>query len=152
MALPLIFSIIGAMGEMQAGAAAKKSADLDAFNIETDKVRSEIETRQRHAARREAYDRNTSANIAAVYASGRDVSSRSVEAFLGAQKETLGKDIRTSDLMGMFEAMKLRQQATTVRVEGRARQQAATISAFTTIGKGIADYGDYKKQENKQWQ
>ena len=144
MALPLIFSFIGAMGELQAGAAAKKSADLDAFNIETDKVRSEIETRQRHAARREAYDRNTSANIAAVYASGRDVSSRSVEAFLGAQRETLGKDIRTSDLMGMFEAMKLRQQATTVRVEGRARKQAATISAFTTIGKGIADYGDYK--------
>lgn len=144
MAVPLIFSFISAMGQMQAGAAAKKSADLDAFNIETDKVRSEIETRQRHAARREAYDRNTSANIAAVYASGRDVSSRSVEAFLGAQRETLGKDLRTSDLMGMFEAMKLRQQATTVRVEGRARQQAATLSAFTTIGKGIADYGDYK--------
>lgn len=144
MSLPLMFAFISAAGQMQAGAAAEQSANLDAFNIETDKVRSEIETRQRHAARREAYDRNTSANIAAVYASGRDVSSRSVEAFLGAQKETLGKDIRTSDLMGMFEAMKLSQQATTTRVEGRARKQAAMIGAFTTIGKGIADYGDYK--------
>ena len=42
--------------------------------------------------------------------------------------------------MGMFEQAKLQQQATTIRVEGRAREKAAKIEAFTTALSSVASY------------
>ncbi len=98
---------------------------------------------QRHNDRLEQYRYNLKANIASFYASGRDVSSdRSVGAFLERQREVATQDTRRSDLMGVFEAMKLQQQATATRIEGRARKQAAMIGAFSTMAQGYADYQD----------
>jgi hypothetical protein len=86
------------------------------------------------------------ANISAFYAAGRDVEAdKSVSAFLQRQKEVVAQDTGRSDLMGFFEQMKLQQQATTIRTEGRARKQAATIGAFTTMAQGIADYSSTRK-------
>jgi len=44
--------------------------------------------------------------------------------------------------MGMFEQAKLQQQATTIRVEGRAREQAAKVKAFTTLMGGLMQFQD----------
>ena len=137
----LIGSVVGAAGQMAAGRAAQESAELNAFNIETDKVRSETEARQRHNDRLEQYRSNLSANIAAFSAAGRDISDRSVQAFLEKQKEIASDDTRRSDFMGAAEAARLQQQATASRVEGRAQRQAATIGAFTTLANGISNFG-----------
>ena len=139
----LIASGISAFGQMAAGQAAQESAELDAFNTETQRELSKVESIQRHNDRLEQYRYNVKANIAAFYASGRDVGAdKSVSAFLQRQKEVVAEDTGRSDLMGFFEQMKLQQQATTIRTEGRARKQAATIGAFTTMAQGIADYTD----------
>jgi len=142
-AFQLIAAGISAFGQMAAGQAAQESAELDAFNTETQRELSKVESIQRHNDRLEQYRYNVKANIAAFYASGRDVGAdKSVSAFLQRQKEVVAEDTGRSDLMGFFEQMKLQQQATTIRTEGRARKQAATIGAFTTMAQGIADYTD----------
>lgn len=139
----LISAGISAMGQMAAGQAAKEAADLDAFNIETQRELSKAEALQRHNDRLEQYRYNTKANIAAFAASGRDIGDdRSVGAFLERQKEIATQDTKRSDFMGAMEAMKLQQQATATRVEGRARKQAAMIGAFSTMAQGFADYQD----------
>ena len=66
-------------------------------------------------------------------------------AFLEKQKQTAAEDTRRSDVMGMFESMKLQQQANSIRVEGRARKQAAMIGAFSTLASGISDYQNTAK-------
>ena len=141
--IELIIAGVSAAAQISAGKAAKEAADLDAFNIDTQKVLSKTEAVTRHNQRLEQYRYNTKANIAAFAATGRDVGSdRSVAAFLERQKQVATQDTARSDLMGYFEMMKMQQQATATRIEGRARQQAATIAAFTTMAQGIADYKD----------
>jgi len=143
--IPLIFSTISSGMQARSGAAAKAAADLDAFNIETQREVSKAEALQRHNDRLEQYRANTRANVAVFFASGADVRpDKSVGAFLNRQQEIATQDTKRSDLMGFFEQMKLTQQATATRVEGRARQQAAMIGAFTTMAQGIADYQDTK--------
>lgn len=140
----LAFAIVGAGAQMAAGQAAQEGAELDAFNTETDKVRSQTEALQRHNDRLEQYRQNNASNIASFYAMGRDITDRSVMAFLEKQKQTAAEDTRRSDIMGMFESMKLQQQANSIRAEGRARKQAAMIGAFSTLASGISDYQDTK--------
>ena len=119
-----------------AGSAARKGAELDAFATETEKKRSKVSALQRHNDRLELYRNNLASNIATFR--GRD--DASVRAFLNRQKEIAFEDTARSDLMGMFEQAKLQQQATTIRVEGRAREQAAKIQAFTTMMGGLMDF------------
>jgi len=119
-----------------AGKAAKQGAELDAFNTETEKKRSSVSALQRHNDRLELYRNNLSSNLAAFR--GRD--DASVKAFLDRQREVALEDTSRSDLMGMFEQAKLQQQATTIRVEGRAREKAANIKAFTTLMGGMMEF------------
>ena len=121
-----------------AGRAQRKAAELDAFNTETEKKRSKVSALQRHNDRLELYRTNLASNIATFR--GRD--DASVKAFLDRQKEIAFEDTARSDLMGMFEQAKLQQQATTIRVEGRAREQAAKIKAFTTLMSGMMEFQD----------
>lgn len=121
-----------------AGKAAKQGAELDAFNTETEKKRSKVSALQRHNDRLELYRTNLSSNLAAFR--GRD--DASVKAFLDRQREVALEDTSRSDLMGMFEQAKLQQQATTIRVEGRAREKAANIKAFTTLMSGMMEFQD----------
>ena len=64
------------------------------------------------------------------------------KAFLNRQREIALEDTSRSDLMGMFEQAKLQQQATTIRVEGRAREKAAKIKAFTTLMGGLMQFDE----------
>lgn len=144
--LMLAATAVSAAGQMAAGQAAKKAADLNAFNIETDRVRSQTEALQRHNDRLEQYRSNLSANIASFAAMGRDIGAdRSVAAFLENQRKIATDDTRRSDFMGAAEAAKMMQQARAERIEGRARQQAATIGAFTTLASGLYNYQQIKR-------
>lgn len=128
--------IVQAGAVRSAGKAARQGAELDAFNTETEKKRSKVSALQRHNDRLESYRNNLSANIAAFR--GRD--DASVRAFLTRQRNIALEDTSRSDLMGMFEQAKLQQQATTLRVEGRAKEKAANIQAFTTLMGGLMDF------------
>lgn len=133
MVLQAVSSVVGFMGQMAAGRAQQEAKEKEAFQIETEKVLSEVEARQRHNDRLEQYRLNTKANIAAFSATGRDIGGTTVTAFMQRQKEIAAQDVQRSDLMGMFEAMKLQQAASTARAEGRAARQSATIRAYTRL-------------------
>jgi hypothetical protein len=139
----LASTAVSAIGQLAGGAGAKATAELNAFNIETDKTLGEAEAIQRSNDRLELYRTNLSANIASFAAQGRDVGSdRSVKAFLDRQKELAGRDVARSDFMGAMQAMNAQRQAYATRTEGRAQQASAVIGAFTTMAGGIYRYGD----------
>lgn len=142
-------SAISALGQLQAGRSQRKSAELNAFNLETERERSQVEARQRHNDRLEQYRSNLSSNIAAFAAAGRDVGrDRSVGAFLERQKEIAASDTARSDFMGMAEAAKLTAQAGATRATGYAAQRAATIGAFTTLATGIYRFNTIRTGQN----
>jgi len=137
----LISSGISAFGQMQAAQAQQQAARLNAFNTETDKVRVKIQTVQNHNDRLEQWRSNTSTNKSMFFAMGRDVSSdASVKAYLNKQKDIVGEDADRIDYMGQAQMAKLQQQATAMRIEGRAKMQAGRIGALTTIATGINNY------------
>lgn len=143
MAFPwlLAATAVNVGGQLIAGGAARKASQLNAYMIETEKVMSETEALQRHNDRLEQYRSNLSANLAAFAAQGRDIGGdRSVAAFLERQKQIAADDTARSDFMGAAQAMKLQQQATATRIEGRAKQVAATVGAFTSLANGLYRY------------
>jgi hypothetical protein len=128
-------SILGGIG-------AKKSADLNAFNIGTEKKLSQAEAAQRNNDRMELYRSNLSANIATFAAQGRDVGAdRSVSAFLDRQKEIAVSDTERSDFMAMMQGMKLDAEAAATRREGKAAMVAGFVDGFTTMAGGLNKYG-----------
>jgi hypothetical protein len=133
-------------GEMRRTADEQRRADeLQAFNNDTDAVRSDAEARQRHNDRAEQYRANVSANIAAFSASGRDVyDSPSINDFFNRQKEVVSKDLRVSDFMGAAESAKVRAQSAVIRQEAGARKNAAYFTAFTSTVGAISDYSKTK--------
>ena len=137
--LGLFSGLFQASAMAAAGRAQRAAAELDAFNTETDKVRSKIESMQRHNDRLEQYRNNTAMNIS-TFGANLNRADASVETFLNRQKEIAFEDTRRSDLMGVFEQAKLQQQATTLRIEGRAREQAGNIRAFTTAMGAFMDF------------
>lgn len=141
-ALAIGSTLLGAAGTLGAGKAARRAAELNAYNIETERELSKAQTLQRHNDRLEQYRSNLSANIAAFSAMGRDIGGqdRSVAAFLEKQKRIAADDTARSDFMGMMDQMKMTAQAAATRTEGRAVQASATIQAFTSLAQGLYQY------------
>jgi len=138
-------SVVSALGGLMAGNAARQQAELNAYNVETERELGKVEALQRHNDRLELYRNNLSANISAFAAMGRDVGSdRSVGAFLERQKEIASSDTFRSDFMGQANAAKLTAQAGAIRAEGRAQQSAAVIGAFTTLAGGLYKYNQVR--------
>lgn len=138
-------SLISAGGSLLGGIGAKKSAELDAYNIETQRILSEAEAKARSNQRMEEYRSNLSANIASFSAAGRDIGSdRSVKAFLDRQREIAFTDVSRSEFMSEQESARLRAQAAATRAEGRAQMASAAIGAFTTIAGGLYDYNQIR--------
>jgi uncharacterized protein (DUF885 family) len=143
--LLLASSIVSSGGKLMSGIASKNAAQLNAFNIETEKAAGEAEALQRHNDRLDLYRSNLSANIASFAAQGRDVGAdRSVSAFLERQQDIATDDTARSDFMGMMEARKRASQAAAVRAEGRAAMTSAVIEAFTTMAGGLYEYNQVK--------
>ena len=140
--LMLAATAVSAAGSVAAGIGAKKSADLNSFNIGTEKKLSQAEAAQRNNDRMELYRSNLSANIASFAAQGRDIGSdRSVSAFLERQKEIAVSDTGRSDFMSMMQSMKLDAQAAATRREGKAAMFSGFVDGFTTMAGGLNKYG-----------
>ena len=101
--------LVKAGQEIKTAEEQRRADELQAFNNDTDAVRSNAEALQRHNNRLEEYRSNVSANIAAFSASGRDVyDSPSINDFFQRQKKVVAKDLRVSDFMGAAETAKIR--------------------------------------------
>ena len=136
----LATAAVSAGGQILGGIGEKKSADLNAFNIETDKKLNKVQAMQESEARRADYDLATASNIAAFAAMGRAQSDNSVQAFLKRQKEVFGEDIGRAQMQTAIQSRKSDIAASTERRRGRNTLLASTISAAGTIGQGAMDY------------
>ena len=136
----LATSAVSAGGQILGGIGAKKSSDLNAFNIETDKKLNKVQAMQESEARRAAYDVATASNIAAFAAMGRAQSDNSVQAFLKRQRETFGEDIGRAQMQTAIQSRKSDIAASTEKRRGRNTLLASTISAAGTVGQGVMQY------------
>lgn len=137
----LVMSAISAVGQVAAGMGAQQEAQLNAFQMETQKKQNKTAALQQARARREEYDLATSANIAAFAASGRDIGAdRSVEAFLERQKQIIGQDVGRIDQQAQLENSRLTLAAMTERRRGRNALYSSLFSAVGTVGEGYYKY------------
>lgn len=137
---------VQAAGQVAGGIGAKRSADLNAFQIKTDKILNDAQTMQAIEARKEEHDLATSSNIAAFAAAGRDISQdRSVQAFLRRQEDIVGKDIGRLDLQRFLEGQKSSMQAMAERRRGRNALISSFFDAGSTALSAYSDYKDVKK-------
>lgn len=133
-------SVVSGIGQIQAGRAQRRAAELTAFRTQTEGELNKAMARQRANARREEYDQATAANIAA-FSVTRDIGSdRSVEAFLRKQKEVVAEDLGRMDTQAAFETAKYEAAAATEIRRGKNIQRASLISGFSTIAQGAYRY------------
>jgi hypothetical protein len=132
-----VVSILGGIG-------AKKEAELNVFNMETEKVLNKARAMEIAQARREEYDMATASNIA-VQTKFNDITSRSVQAFLEKQSETMGKDQKAIAKNTFRENLKITLQAAAERRRGRTALASSLLNAATTATEGYVGYQRVKK-------
>lgn len=133
----LLGSAVSAAGQMQAAEARADQSRIDAMNLENQKEMNKVVAKQNMIARIDQYKENTSQNIAQF--SGR--TDKSVEAFMKAQKEAVGKDIKTIQTQGFLQEQADKSAVAAERARGKAEYTAARIGAASTLLSGIAKYG-----------
>ncbi len=137
----LIAAMMNAAGSIIGGISAKKTGELNAYNIETEKKLSDVQAKERGRLRVEEYRNNLSANIATFAAAGRDVGDdASVRAFFKKQKQIAAQDISAIESDKFLRSVKYQSQASAERSEGRAKFVSSLFSAGSSIAGGIHDY------------
>ena len=135
---------IGAVGTILGGIGAQQEARLNVFNMETEKILSKARAEEIAQARREEYDLATKSNIA-VQTKFNDITSRSVQAFLEKQRETMGKDQRAIANNTFRENLKITYQQAAERRRGRTALASSLLNAATTAAEGYVGYQRVKK-------
>jgi len=153
MALPLLSLASGAfsaLGSIAAGNAAKQASELNAFNMETQKINAEMETKAKMNLRLYEYHSNLGVNIGALFATGRDVDvsqprkTSSVGAFLAENKKIAGKDVNTIAYTGQQKSLAATMAMSAELARGRAAQTSGYITAFSTLTSAVMKYNDVR--------
>ena len=148
MALPTILlgisAGLSAYSAIQGGRAAKQAAAFDAAQLEKQKKQVALEAIQRENDRMEQFESATASNIAWFAFSGRDMSDRSVKAFLDKQKDVAYSDVKRSNYQATAETARLGDQQRQRLYEGRQAQKASYIKAATSIASGWYKYETVK--------
>ncbi len=143
MSFGLIFSVISAAGQLAAGQAEKEEADLNAFNIKTDKKLNSVEADQVALSIQREFDTAMEANIAALAATGRDVgSSMTTKAFLERQKEIAYQDISRTQNQKHWANIKADMASLAEGRRGRNAKTASLFRAMGTLSEGFQNYKD----------
>lgn len=138
--MSLGFQLISAFGTVMGGVAAQRQAQLDAFNIKTQRKEYEVVALENARARREEYDLALSSNITNFY-KGRDVASdRSVEAFLAKNLEKMGQDQKRIANQSQRQSNAFKMEAMAVKRRGNNQMISSLFTAAGQVGKGIGDY------------
>lgn len=134
-------SIFSIFGQLSAGKAKQREAELNAYGIETERLLGKSQAEQLATARLEEYDQASSANIALFAAAGRDIGAdRSVKAFMDKQKEIIGTDLGRMQKQSQIEGLRSRQQAAAERANGRSARTASLFAAAETATSGLTKY------------
>ena len=134
-------STVAAIGTILGGIGAKQEAELNAFNIETDRLLNRVSAMQQASARMEEYESATASNIAAFSAMGRDIGSdRSVEAFLNRQQEIATRDVERIARQSAFQDLQSNMQALAERKRGQNALYSSLFSAAGQAGQGVYQY------------
>ena len=136
--LGLIYSVIAAQQQAQAAEAAYQESLLTGFRItEVDKKLQETEAKNAALVRQQEAAMLESANIAALSATGRDLSGLTVDRILKRDKEVLGDDIKSIARASLFRQLQSDASAFAEIRSGRNRRAAGRVEAFGTLVSGI---------------
>jgi len=134
-------STVAAIGTILGGIGAKQESELNAFNIETDRLLNRVSAMQQASARMEEYESATASNIAAFAAMGRDIGAdRSVEAFLNRQQEVATQDVERIARQSAFQDLQSNMQALAERKRGQNALYSSLFSAAGQTGQGVYQY------------
>lgn len=143
MSWQLISAGISAIGAISAGAAAKRTSELKAFNIETESVLSRTQALQQSRIRNnELKEALATADAFFMGVAGRDISDPSIQAFRKKEMETTGDDISDIEMMSRLNQLKFKTEALAERRRGREAYRASLFKAASTMASAYADYQD----------
>jgi hypothetical protein len=134
----LVYSIFAAQQQAQAAENAYQESLLNRFRItEVDKKLQDAEAKNAAIARQQEAAMLESANIAALNATGRDLSGLTVDRILKRDKEVLGDDIKSIARMSLFRQLQSDASAFAEIRSGRNRRTAGRVEAFGTLVSGV---------------
>ena len=138
MSIGLIFSAISAASQLSAGQAAYEESLLTSFRTkEVDKKLQDVEAKNAAMVRQQEAAMLESANIAALSATGRELSGLTVDRILKRDKEVLGDDIKSIARMSLFRQLQADASAFAEIRSGRNQRAASTVDALGTLASGI---------------
>ena len=138
---------ISALGSILGGIGRQQEAQLNAFNMDTEKVLNDAQAIEVVNARRREYDLATESNIATFYKGGDASASRSVEAFLKASKEIFADDASSVANQTFRENLKLEMAKQTEKRRGRNALIASFFDAASTAAEGYVGYKRVKAEK-----
>ncbi len=146
---PITMAIFGstavsAYGSVKAGKAEKQQAQFNAAQMERDMELGRIEATQNATAMAQDYAMSVSANDAFFAFTGRDVSDRSVRAFMERQEEIYSTDISRLASDTNMRAQSVAAMAGAERQRGRNALTAGYLGAAQSIAGGIYQAGTVK--------
>jgi len=128
---------ISAYSSVRAGKEAKKEAQFNAAQMERDMELGRIEATQNATAMAQDYAQSVSANDAFFAFAGRDVTDRSVRAFMERQEEIYSTDIARLASDTNMRAQSVAAMAGAERQRGRNALTAGYLGAAESIAGGI---------------
>ena len=137
-------SAVSAYGSVRAGKAAKQEAQFNAAQMERDMELGRIEATQNATAMAQDYAQSVSANDAFFAFAGRDVTDRSVRAFMERQEEIYSTDISRLASDTNMRAQSVAAMAGAERQRGRNALTAGYLGAAQSIAGGIYQAGTTK--------
>lgn len=149
-ALFLAGSLISTAGGLMGAQGQAASAQLNAFNIETQKVRNEALATQRANDRYRQFKLAESANRALLSgAMGRDIggADRSVAAFLQRNRETAYRDLDRMESQKQMESLNYEIQAASERRRAGDIRMSGLVGAFTSLTSTMMRYEQIRMPE-----
>ena len=132
---------LSAYSSIQSGKAEKKEAQFNAAQMERDMELGRMEATQNATAMAQDYAQSVSANDAFFAFTGRDVSDRSVRAFMERQEEIYSTDISRLASDTNMRAQSVAAMAGAERQRGRNALTAGYLGAAQSIAGGIYQAG-----------
>ena len=137
----LISGGLQAAGMLTGGIAAKNTAKLNAFNIETESVMQKAEGVQQSNLRQLQFEDEMSTANAFFSAAGRDVD-RSVQAYMDKRKEVAGSDVGDIATMGNLARLTKMMEAQSTRRAGQEQFIGSLLRAGSTAANTYFDWKD----------
>ena len=149
MSWQLVAAVIGGVGSIKSGQSQKKAAEANAQQMERDMELARVEAAQNALARTQDYAQSVSSNEAFFAFSGRDVSDRSVRAFMQRQEEIYSTDISRLASGTEMRAKSASARAGAERKRGRSALTAGYLGAGQSFGEGIYKYNVTARAGNR---